>query len=75
VSELREYFDEVVESEMKRREHELDGLSDAQREAVRLDASIDRRQDRAPSDGGAEGRGRHRPGIRLTEATRTLFDL
>ncbi|MGD0054873.1 MAG: glutamyl-tRNA reductase [Acidimicrobiales bacterium] len=75
VSELREYFDEVVESEMKRREHELDDLSDAQREAVRallrsIVAKIAHRPTVALKDAAGMDQG-----IRLTEATRNLFDL
>ena len=34
VSELRDYFDEVIEHELRRREHDLDGLDAGQREVV-----------------------------------------
>jgi glutamyl-tRNA reductase len=75
VSELREYFDEVVASEMKRREHELADLSDDQREVVRsllrsVVAKIAHRPTVALKDAAGMDQG-----IRLTEATRTLFDL
>jgi glutamyl-tRNA reductase len=75
VSELREYFDEVVASEMKRRAHELIDLSDEQREVVRsllrsVVAKIAHRPTVALKDAAGMDQG-----IRLTEATRTLFDL
>jgi glutamyl-tRNA reductase len=75
VSELREYFDGVVESEMKRREHELADLTDAQRDAVRallrsIVAKIAHRPTVALKDAAGMDQG-----IRLTEATRNLFDL
>jgi len=75
VSELREYFDEVVESEMKRRENELADLSDEQRDAVRgllrsIVAKIAHRPTVALKDAAGMDQG-----IRLTEATRNLFDL
>jgi glutamyl-tRNA reductase len=75
VSELREYFDEVVASEMKRREHELADLSEEQRETVRsllrsVVAKIAHRPTVALKDAAGMDQG-----IRLTEATRNLFDL
>jgi len=75
VSELREYFDEVVASEMKRREQEFADLSDQQREVVRsllrsVVAKIAHRPTVALKDAAGMDQG-----IRLTEATRTLFDL
>jgi glutamyl-tRNA reductase len=75
VSELREYFDEVVASEMKRREGDLVDLSDEQREAVRallrsVVAKIAHRPTIALKDAAGTDQG-----IRLTEATRNLFDL
>lgn len=75
VSELREYFDEVVASEMKRREHELAELSEEQREVVRallrsVVAKIAHRPTMALKDAAGMDQG-----IRLTEATRNLFDL
>lgn len=75
VSELREYFDEVVASEMKRREHELSNMSDEQREVVRsllrsVVAKIAHRPTVALKDAAGMDQG-----IRLTEATRNLFDL
>jgi glutamyl-tRNA reductase len=75
VSELRDHLDEVVATEMARRESELEGLTPEQREKV---ASILR---------SAVAKIAHRPtvvlkeaagtdqGTRLSEATRTLFDL
>ncbi|MGA2969035.1 MAG: glutamyl-tRNA reductase [Acidimicrobiales bacterium] len=75
VSELREYFDEVVASEMKRREHDLVDLSDEQRDVVRsllrsVVAKIAHRPTVALKDAAGMDQG-----IRLTEATRNLFDL
>lgn len=75
VSELREYFDEVVASEMKRRERELADMSDEQREVVRsllrsVVAKIAHRPTVALKDAAGMDQG-----IRLTEATRNLFDL
>ncbi len=75
VSELREYFDEVVASEMKRREAELADMSDEQREVVRsllrsVVAKIAHRPTVALKDAAGMDQG-----IRLTEATRNLFDL
>jgi glutamyl-tRNA reductase len=75
VSELREYFDEVVASEMKRREHDLADLSDEQRDVVRsllrsVVAKIAHRPTVALKDAAGMDQG-----IRLTEATRNLFDL
>lgn len=75
VSELREYFDEVVASEMKRREVELADMSDEQREVVRsllrsVVAKIAHRPTVALKDAAGMDQG-----IRLTEATRNLFDL
>lgn len=75
VSELREYFDEVVASEMKRRERELADLSEEQREVVRsllrsVVAKIAHRPTVALKDAAGMDQG-----IRLTEATRNLFDL
>jgi glutamyl-tRNA reductase len=75
VSELREYFDDVVASEMKRRENELVDMSDEQREVVRsllrsVVAKIAHRPTVALKDAAGMDQG-----IRLTEATRNLFDL
>jgi glutamyl-tRNA reductase len=75
VSELRVYFDEVVASEMKRREHELADMSDEQRDVVRsllrsVVAKIAHRPTVALKDAAGMDQG-----IRLTEATRNLFDL
>jgi glutamyl-tRNA reductase len=75
VSELREYFDEVVASEMKRRESDLVDLSEEQRDAVRallrsVVAKIAHRPTIALKDAAGTDQG-----IRLTEATRNLFDL
>ena len=75
VSELREYFDEVVASEMKRREAELADMSSEQREVVRsllrsVVAKIAHRPTIALKDAAGMDQG-----IRLTEATRNLFDL
>jgi glutamyl-tRNA reductase len=75
VSELRDYFDEIVAGEMKRRDHELSVLNDEQRELVRsllrsVVAKIAHRPTVALKDAAGMDQG-----IRLTEATRNLFDL
>lgn len=75
VRELREYFDEVISSEMARREHELDDLTEEQRDRVRLlvRATVAKIAHR-PTVRLKEAAGTDQ-GIRLTEATRDLFDL
>ncbi len=75
VRDLRGHFDEVIDAELARREHDLETLSEAQRDLVRsvvrsVVAKIAHRptvvlRDAAGTDQGA----------RLTEATRQLFDL
>ena len=75
VSDLRERFDEVVASEMARREGDLDDLTEGQREKV---ASILRtvvaKIAHRPTVVLKEAAGTDQ-GTRLSEATRTLFDL
>jgi glutamyl-tRNA reductase len=75
VSELREHFDEVVGSELARRDHELDDLTAEQRETVRsLVRSVVAKIAHRPTVALKEAAGTDQ-GMRLTEATRNLFDL
>jgi glutamyl-tRNA reductase len=75
VSELREYFDDIVASELARRDTELAGLSDVQREKVRsLVRSVVAKIAHRPTVALKEAAGTDQ-GIRLNEATRALFDL
>jgi glutamyl-tRNA reductase len=75
VSELREYFDEIVETEMSRREGDLAELSAEQREKVRsLIRSVVAKIAHRPTVALKESAGTDQ-GIRLNEATRALFDL
>ena len=60
VSELREYFDELVEAELAKRENELGELDEEQREKVRSLDTFGGRQDRPPANGGVKGGGRYR---------------
>jgi glutamyl-tRNA reductase len=75
VSELREYFDEVVASELSRREHELNEFTPEEREKVTslvrsVVAKIAHRPTVALKDAAGTDQG-----TRLSEATRNLFDL
>ncbi|MFZ1063630.1 MAG: glutamyl-tRNA reductase [Acidimicrobiales bacterium] len=75
VSELREYFDEVVETELAKREGDLGDLDDEQREKVRsLIRSVVAKIAHRPTVALKEAAGTDQ-GIRLNEATRSLFDL
>ena len=75
VSELREYFDEVVETEIAKREGELGELDEEQREKVRsLIRSVVAKIAHRPTVALKEAAGTDQ-GIRLNEATRSLFDL
>jgi glutamyl-tRNA reductase len=75
VSELREYFDEVVEAELAKRENELGELDEEQREKVRsLIRSVVAKIAHRPTVALKEAAGTDQ-GIRLNEATRSLFDL
>lgn len=75
VSELREYFDEIVETELSRREGDLAELSAEQREKVRsLIRSVVAKIAHRPTVALKESAGTDQ-GIRLNEATRALFDL
>jgi glutamyl-tRNA reductase len=74
-SELREYFDDVVVEEMQRREHDLDDLTTAQRKIMAslvrsVVAKIAHRPTMALKEAAESDQG-----IRLSEATRNLFDL
>ena len=75
VSELREHFDEVVSTELARRERELGDLSDAQRERVAsIMRSVVAKIAHRPTVALKEAAGTDQ-GMRLSEATRNLFDL
>ena len=75
VSELRDYFDEVIEHELRRREHDLDGFDDDQREVVAsIVRSVVAKIAHRPTVALKEAAGTDH-GTRLTEATRHLFDL
>ncbi|MHB1209063.1 MAG: glutamyl-tRNA reductase [Acidimicrobiales bacterium] len=75
VSELRERLDEIVESEVARRESDLADLSDEQRERVQsLVRSVVAKIAHRPTIALKEAAGTDQ-GIRLNEATRSLFDL
>jgi glutamyl-tRNA reductase len=75
VSDLRERFDEVVSTEMARRESELDDLTPEQREKVAsLLRSVVAKIAHQPTVALKEAAGTDQ-GTRLSEATRNLFDL
>ena len=75
VSELREHFDEIVNAELARREHDLLALEDSQREVVRsLVRSVVAKLAHRPTVALKESAGTDQ-GVRLSEATRQLFDL
>jgi glutamyl-tRNA reductase len=75
VSDLRERFDEVVAGEMSRRESDLDGLTPEQRERVAsILRSVVAKIAHRPTVVLKEAAGTDQ-GTRLSEATRTLFDL
>lgn len=75
VRELREHFDGVINAELARREHDLDGLSDEQREVVHsLVRSVVAKIAHRPTVALKEAAGTDQ-GVRLSEATRNLFDL
>jgi glutamyl-tRNA reductase len=75
VSELREYFDDVVASEMTRRDGDLGDLTAQQREKVAsILRSVVAKIAHRPTVVLKEAAGTDQ-GTRLSEATRTLFDL
>ncbi len=75
VSDLRELFDEVVAGEMARRESDLEGLTPEQREKVAsILRSVVAKIAHRPTVVLKEAAGTDQ-GTRLSEATRTLFDL
>ncbi|HUY42842.1 MAG TPA: glutamyl-tRNA reductase [Acidimicrobiales bacterium] len=75
VRDLREHFDEVVTSELARRERDLDGLSAEQRDSVTsLIRSVVAKIAHRPTVALKEAAGTDQ-GTRLSEATRQLFDL
>jgi glutamyl-tRNA reductase len=75
VRELREHFDQIVAGEMARREHEFDDLTDEQRDRVRsLLRSVVAKIAHRPTVALKEAAGMDQ-GVRLSEATRELFDL
>jgi glutamyl-tRNA reductase len=75
VRDLREHFDDVVSSELERRGHDLDDLTDEQRDTViSLVRSIVAKIAHRPTVALKEAAGTDQ-GTRLNEATRNLFDL
>jgi glutamyl-tRNA reductase len=75
VSDLRERFDEVVASEMARREGDLDDLTPEQRDKVAsILRSVVAKIAHRPTVVLKEAAGTDQ-GTRLSEATRTLFDI
>ena len=75
VKELRERFDEIVETEMARREHDVAGLPEEQRELIRsIVQSVVAKIAHRPTVTLKEAAGTDH-GVRMSEATRNLFDL
>jgi glutamyl-tRNA reductase len=75
VSELREHFDAIVDAELVRRESELSGLDERERErVVSIIRSVVAKIAHRPTVALKEAAGTDQ-GIRLNEATRSLFDL
>ena len=75
VSEMREYFDDVVAAEMARREGDFEELTPEQREKVAsILRSVVAKIAHRPTVVLKEAAGTDQ-GTRLSEATRTLFDL
>ena len=75
VSELREHFDDVVNAEFAKRERDFASLDEDARELVRsLVRSVVAKLAHRPTVALKEAAGTDQ-GVRLTEATRQLFDL
>jgi len=75
VKDLRERFDEIVDTEMTRRERELATLSDQERELLRsIVQSVVAKIAHRPTVTLKEAAGTDQ-GVRLSEAARNLFDL
>lgn len=75
VRDLRDHFDEVVTSELAKRERDFDGLSAEQRDSVTsLIRSVVAKIAHRPTVALKEAAGTDQ-GTRLSEATRQLFDL
>jgi glutamyl-tRNA reductase len=75
VRDLREHFDDVVSSELERRGHDLEDLTDEQRYTViSLVRSVVAKIAHRPTVALKEAAGTDQ-GTRLNEATRNLFDL
>ncbi len=75
VRELREHFDVLVSAEIARRSHDLEDLTDEQRETVvSLIRSVVAKIAHRPTIALKEAAGTDQ-GTRLSEATRNLFDL
>jgi glutamyl-tRNA reductase len=75
VRELRDHFDELVDTELARRGHDLEGLTTEQRETVvSLVRSVVAKIAHRPTVALKEAAGTDQ-GTRLSEATRNLFDL
>lgn len=75
VRDMREHFDEVIASELVRRQHDLEALNADQREMVTsLVRSVVAKIAHRPTIALKEAAGTDQ-GTRLSEATRNLFDL
>ncbi len=75
VSELRERFDEIVAAEMARRDRDLDDFTPEQRKKIlSVVHSVVAKIAHRPTVALKEAAGTDQ-GVRLTEATRSLFDL
>ncbi len=75
VRDLREHFDAVVSAEIARRGHDLEGMTEEQRETVvSLVRSVVAKIAHRPTVALKEAAGTDQ-GTRLSEATRNLFDL
>ncbi|HVA52908.1 MAG TPA: glutamyl-tRNA reductase [Acidimicrobiales bacterium] len=75
VRELRDHFDELVSGELARRAHDLENLTEEQRETVAsLVRSVVAKIAHRPTVALKEAAGTDQ-GTRLSEATRNLFDL
>lgn len=75
VSQLREYFDGVVETEIQKHQHDLSELTEEQRQLVQsLIRSVVAKLAHRPTVALKDAAGTDQ-GLRLSEATRNLFDL
>jgi len=75
VTQLREHFDDVVSTEFDRRANELSSLNDEQSELVKsIVRSVVAKIAHRPTTVLKESAGTDQ-GTRLSDATRTMFDL